>query len=259
MDAGNDDRSASSVAKPWMVALWSEDVARARQLAESLQHQDFRFTCVHPQASDGFGRGRASFDLVLFYVAQPRADGSMPRELLRRHPGCVVVLGHRASGIERAWWIENGADDCLSQPCDKQELLARLRASIRRRHGSARPSAPVTVGFLTLSPSDRTVTLGGRRLELTTCEFSLLAALAAHAGQVLGRERLLELATGAPDQVFDRSVDVQISRLRAKLRDNSREPRILKTVRGAGYVLVADHLTTPLFQNVSGPKGRTNK
>jgi DNA-binding response OmpR family regulator len=264
MDSGDENRSsgASSAARPWIVALWSEDGVLGRQLAQSLRHEDFRFSFAHPQTTEGPARGWTTFDLVLLHVAHPRTDASMLRAILRTHPSCVVVLGHRATGIERAWWIENGADDCLSQPCDKQELLARLRASIRRRVGS-QPSAPVKVGFLTVSPSDRTATLAGRRLALTTCEFSLLVTLARHAGQVLDREQLLEFATGSAEQAFERSIDVQISRLRAKLRDSSRHPRILKTVRGVGYVLVADHLqreaTTPLFQNVSVAKALASK
>lgn len=244
MDSGDADRSpgAGSAARPWIVALWSEDVALGHQLARSLQHDDFHFSCAYPHAADGFAGRWATFDLFLLYVAHERANTSMPREMLRKHPGCVVVLGYRATGIERAWWIDHGADDCLSHPCDLQELLARLRAAIRRRSGAARSSPSVTVGLLTLSLLDRTATLGGRRLALTTSEFALLATLAERAGQVLGREQLLQLAKGSAEQAFERSIDVQISRLRAKLHDDSREPKILKTVRGAGYVLVAESL-----------------
>jgi DNA-binding response OmpR family regulator len=230
---------AGPAGKPWTIALLSDDLALGRKLAESLGHHDFRFLYAHPQATGRFAGGLATFDVVLLYVARERADGSVLCEALGRHQGCVVVLGHRATGMERAWWIDHGADDCLSQPCDKQELLARLRASIRRRQVGARRSATLTVGGLTVSLTDRTATLDERLLVLTTCEFALLAALALHAGEVLGREQLLEFAKGSADQAFERAIDVQISRLRAKLHENWREPRMLKTVRGAGYVLVA--------------------
>lgn len=231
--------AAGAMGKPWAVALLSEDATLGRELARALAHEDFRFSCAHAQATEKFAGGLATFDLVLFYLARDPLDGCMPREILAKHPGCVVVLGYRATGIERAWWIENGADDCLSHPCDHQELLARLRASIRRRQASVRGRDSLTVGSLTLSLTDRTATLGGQQIALTTCEFSLLVALAARAGQVLGREQLLEFAKGSADQAFERAIDVQISRLRAKLHDNPRQPRMLKTVRGAGYVLVA--------------------
>ena len=225
--------------KPWTGAILCEDVALSRQLARRLEHADFCFACAHPETIEKLAGGLATFDLVLIYVARERADGSIPRELLRRRPGCVVLLGRPATGIERAWWIENGADDCLSHPWDKEEVLARLRASIRRRQAACKPSAILTVGGLSISLQQRSASLDGRRLELTSCEFALLAALAARPGQVLGREQLLELAKGSAEQTFDRAIDVQISRLRAKLRDDSRAPRILKTVRGVGYVLVA--------------------
>jgi two-component system, OmpR family, response regulator len=264
--------AAACVGKPWTVALLSEDLALGRRLAQTLGHDDFRFSCTHPQGIDKFAGGWATFDLVLFYVGNERADGSMPREVLRLHQGCVVVLGHAATGMERAWWIENGADDCLSHPCDKQELLARLRASIRRRQTGTKRSRTLTVGSLTLSLGERTASLDGQSLVLTTCEFSLLAALAAHAGEVLGREQLLEFAKGSAESAFERSIDVQISRLRAKLHDNSREPKMLKTVRGAGYVLVAADtpradatsssarvLPGNMFQNISSAKADANK
>jgi two-component system OmpR family response regulator len=228
---------AKAEGKPWTVVVLCEELTLARQLAQGLAHDDFRFSCAHPQAEDRFVGGWATFDLVLLYLGREGASEPAARAMLRRHRGCVVLLGHTATGMQRAWWIENGADDCLSHPCDKHELLARLRASIRRRrHG---PSAgTLTIGRLTVSLDERSASLDGRRLVLTTAEFSLLATLAKHAGQVLGRERLLEFATGSAEQAFERSIDVQVSRLRAKLNDNPREPRILKTVRGAGYVLV---------------------
>lgn len=237
-EAGTPPRP-DTVGRPWSVALLCEDSVLGRELARSLVHEALRFSYVHPHAIERLVGGLATFDLVLFYVARDPRDGCMPREVLAKHPGCVVVLGYRTTGIERAWWIENGADDCLSQPCDPRELLARVRASIRRRQVGIKSRALLEVGALALSLADRTATLRGETIALTTCEFSLLAALAARAGQVLGREQLLELAKGSSDQAFERAIDVQISRLRAKLHDDPRQPRMLKTVRGAGYVLVA--------------------
>jgi two-component system, OmpR family, response regulator len=240
---GASDSTPSSVQqaidRPWTVVVLTEELAHGRRLVQALAHQDFRFVCGHPQSGECLGGAGATYDLALLYVAGAGAGGAMNGDILRAHRGCVVLLGHSATGMERARWIDNGADDCLNYPCDKDELLARLRASIRRRRSDVPPREPVMVGRLTIWPRERSARMGRRYLKLTTGEFSLLVALATHAGQVLARERLLEIAMGSAEQVFERAVDVQVSRLRAKLRDNPREPEMLKTVRGVGYVLVA--------------------
>jgi DNA-binding response OmpR family regulator len=218
----------------------SDDLARARRLAQSLAADDLRFVCNYPQAHERMVGAWATFDLVLLHLGRERLGRGMPKEILHQHPSYVVALERPTTGSERARWIENGADDCVSLPCDPQELLARLRASLRRRRAGDAWSGCLSVGPLTLWPRERNASLDGRPLALTTCEFSLLVALTEHAGEVLGREKLLEFAKGSPDQAFDRAIDVQISRLRAKLGDDPRHPRLLKTVRGLGYVLVGD-------------------
>ncbi len=177
--------------------------------------------------------------MILLHVGRERADDLLLPEILRQGGSCVAVLPHASTGVERAQWLEHGADDCLSRPCDSQELLARLRASIRRRQRGCAHASTLKVGALVLSPDERKAELNGQPLALTTYEFSLLAAFAQRPGQVVGREQLMEITKGSAEFAFERSVDVQVSRLRAKLHDNPRRPEILKTVRGAGYVLVA--------------------
>ena len=221
---------------PWAILVLAEDLDLGRRLAQALVHPDFRFAVARPEDRAKFAGGSATFDLVLLHVGRERADGPLLREILRRGESCVVVLSRVATGVERATWLEHGADDCLSYPCDSAELWARLRASVRRR--PRKHSQTLRVGSLTLSPQERRAEIGGRPLSLTTCEFALLAALAERAGQVLSREQLMEIAKGSAELAFERSIDVQVSRLRAKLQDDSRKPQILKTVRGAGYVLV---------------------
>ena len=223
---------------PWAILVLAEEVDVGRRLAQALVHPDFRFAVARPEEMAKFSGGSATFDLVLLHVGRERAEGPLLREVLRKGESCVVVLSRAATGVERANWLEHGADDCWSYPCDSAELWARLRASVRRRSRACESSHTLRVGSLVLSPRERRAELGGRPLSLTTCEFALLAALAERAGQVLGREQLMKIAKGSAELAFERSVDVQVSRLRVKLQDDSRRPKILKTVRGAGYVLV---------------------
>ena len=136
--------------------------------------------------------------------------------------------------------LEIGADDYLAKPFSPRELLARIRVIVRRARGQAGPrSQQLRVGDLELDPGSLTATLGGKTLELTSYEFSLLQALAERVGQVLSRERLMELARGNAEEAFDRSIDVHISRLRHKLGDDPRKPLRIRTVRGAGYQYLA--------------------
>jgi DNA-binding response OmpR family regulator len=170
----------------------------------------------------------------------PGLDGlGVCRELRGRSDVPIIVLTARGEEADRVMGLELGADDYLAKPFSPRELLARIRAQVRRARGQAGPAArPVRVGGLHLDPGGLRATLDGRELPLTAYEFTLLRVLAERAGQVLSRERLLELAQGSAEEAFDRSIDVHISRLRAKLGDDPRRPRWLKTVRGAGYQLV---------------------
>ena len=153
----------------------------------------------------------------------------------------MIFLTARSSEVDKIVGLELGADDYLAKPFSPRELLARIRAVTRRAKGRAGPSLrAVTVGGLVVDPSSRRVTLDGAVVELTAYEFALLQALAERAGRVLSREQLMEFARGSAEDSFDRSVDVHVSRLRQKLGDDPRRPRLLKTVRGAGYLLAGE-------------------
>lgn len=185
---------------------------------------------------------RGRHDVILLDLMLPGMPGlDVCRELRARSDVPIIVLTARGEEADRVMGLETGADDYLAKPFAPRELLARIRAVTRRAKGRAGPAQrQVAVGALRLDPGARRATLRGKELPLTGYEFDLLKALAERAGRVLTREQLMELARGTAEEAFDRSIDVHVSRLRAKLGDDPKRPRLLKTVRGAGYVLAAE-------------------
>jgi DNA-binding response OmpR family regulator len=182
---------------------------------------------------------RRQYDCIVLDVMLPGRDGiEVTRELRARTDVPIVMVTARTEEADRVLGLEVGADDYVPKPFSPRELLARIRATVRRVRGQAGPTQQtVQVGGLVLDPQKMTVTLDGNPIEVTAYEFSILRALAQRPGRVLSREQLLDLAKGSAELSFDRSIDVHVSRLRAKLGDDSRNPKILKTVRGAGYLL----------------------
>ncbi len=227
---------------PAIVALLVEDDARLAALtSEYLGNHGVKVVV----AGDGRRALEESlhvrFDVVLLDLMLPGLTGlEVCRELRQRSDVPIVILTARGEEADRVLGLEWGADDYLTKPFSSRELLARVQAQVRRARGQSGPSSRVVkVGELVLDPGSLRATLAGRELPLTAYEFQLLRVLAERAGQVLSRERLLELVQGSAEEAFDRSVDVHVSRLRAKLGDDSKRPRWLKTVRGVGYQLAA--------------------
>jgi DNA-binding response OmpR family regulator len=235
--------TVTASAEPTLTALLVEDDARLAALTrEYLEGHGVVVTV----ASDG-RRGLAEaltrrHDVVLLDLMLPEKHGlEVCRELRARSDVPIIVLTARGEEADRVMGLELGADDYLPKPYSPRELLARMRAVVRRARGRAGPSLEVVrVGALTVDPAARRATYGGRELPLTGYEFALLKALAERAGRVLSREQLMEMAKGSAEESFDRSVDVHVSRLRQKLGDDPKRPRLIKTVRGAGYLLAAD-------------------
>jgi DNA-binding response OmpR family regulator len=182
------------------------------------------------------------FDAVLLDLMLPGKDGlEVCREVRARSDVPIIVLTARGEEADRVMGLELGADDYLAKPFSPRELLARIRAVTRRAKGRAGPArSAVRVGGLVVDPGARRASLDGRELALTGYEFALLEALARRAGRVLTREQLMELAKGSAEESFDRSIDVHVSRLRQKLGDDPKRPRLIKTVRGAVYVLAGE-------------------
>lgn len=185
-----------------------------------------------------------AFDIVLLDVMLPGPDGfEICRRIRAKHDVPIVMLTARGEDTDRVVGLELGADDYVPKPFNPRELLARMRAIMRRAHARAGPSAApgIALGDLAVDVPAHKATLGGRELSLTSFEFRVLAALARRAGETVTREELAEavLPKGARyDPSVDRSLDVHVSHLRHKLGDDGREPRRIRTVRGVGYILV---------------------
>lgn len=181
-------------------------------------------------------------DVVLLDLMLPGMSGlEVCRELRTRIDTPILMVTARGEEADRVMGLEGGADDYIPKPFSSRELLARIRAHARRARGATGPAKKhLSVGRVVIDPESMSATLDGTRLALTTYEFMLLRALAERAGRVLTREQLVDIVRGSAEEAFDRSVDVHISHLRAKLGDDPRNPTLIKTVRGVGYMLALE-------------------
>jgi two-component system, OmpR family, phosphate regulon response regulator OmpR len=221
------------------VLIVEDDPRLAEMLSEYLGQAGFRIEVV-PHGSLALERltNEASYDVVVLDLMLPDMDGlDVCRALRTRSDTPVLMLTARGDAIDRIIGLELGADDYLPKPFEPRELLARLRAVLRRRTpaGTARQQI-LHFGRLDIDVAARAVLLEGARRELTSYQFDLLLTLAQNAGRVLSRETLMDRVKGEHLEVFDRSIDVHVSRIRAAIEDDPKQPRRLITVRGAGYV-----------------------
>lgn len=218
--------------------LVEDDERLAALTCEYLEKQGLLVTHVASGEASLAEARSTRFDAVLLDIMLPGKSGLQVCQELRQSSDVpVIMLTARGEEADRVMGLEIGADDYLSKPYSPRELLARVRAVVRRARGQVGPTVgePLTLGNLSLDPGSRRATLAGEELDLTGYEFSLLLVLVERAGRVLSREQLMELAKGSAEESFDRSIDVHISRLRAKLGDDPKKPRLIKTVRGVGY------------------------
>jgi DNA-binding response OmpR family regulator len=223
------------------VLVIEDDQKLARLTARYLETHGLSVTCA-ADGESGLGAFiRGVFDVVLLDVMLPGMGGiDVCREIRLRSDVPVLILTARGEEADRVMGLESGADDYIGKPFSSRELLARIRAQVRRARGRIGPgSKSLTAGPLRLDLAAMRVTLDGKVVNVTAYEFALLRTLTERAGRVLSREQLLDLARGNAEEAFDRSIDVHISRLRQKLEVDPRHPRLLKTVRGLGY-MVAD-------------------
>jgi two-component system phosphate regulon response regulator OmpR len=219
------------------VLMIEDDSRLAAMVTEYLAAGGLEVT-VAPRADRGLALlARGGFQAVLLDVMLPDLDGfEVCRRIRAGSDVPVLMLTARGDDTDRIVGLELGADDYLPKPFNPRELLARLRAILRRRGGDAGRRPLLRFGRLEIDREARAVRLDGRDRPLTSHQFDLLVALAESAGRVLSRETLMARVRADALEAFDRSIDVHISRIRAAIEDDPRHPRRIITVRGAGYV-----------------------
>ena len=223
-----------------------DDQRLAQMVVEYLAQSGFAVS----HAGDG-ARGMAALeqqlpDLVILDLMLPDADGLDLCRRIRALPGAagkvpVLMLTAKGDPMDRIIGLEIGADDYLPKPFEPRELLARIRAVLRRRGEGGLVAGPEPVrgmrfGSLEIDRDARTVTVAGQPAELTSYQFDLLVAMAERAGRVLTRDQIMEAVRGRELEAFDRSIDVHMGRIRAAIEADAKNPKRILTVRGVGYV-----------------------
>ncbi len=232
------------------ILLIEDDPRLAAMVSDYLGQSGFR-AVIAVDGAGGLARLEdGPFDALVLDLMLPDMDGLEVCRRIRanaQHAGLpILMLTARGDATDRVIGLELGADDYLPKPFEPRELLARLRAILRRAPGAATNRAGrgldggrgdvLSFGRLEIDRGAREVRVDGAVRELTSYQFTLLAALAGHPGRVLSREAIMELVKGEALEAFDRSIDVQISRIRQAIEDDAKKPRRIITVRGSGYV-----------------------
>jgi two-component system, OmpR family, response regulator RstA len=225
----------------YRLLLVEDDAELASMVADYLATEGFDVTIE--------GRGDLAIariasekpDVLVLDVNLPGIDGfSICRRVRTSFRGPILILTARGEEVDEVVGLEVGADDYLSKPVRPRILLARLRAHLRKApsaDNAVEPGEVISLGDLRIDPSRRVVELQAREVETTTAEFDVLWLLAQHAGKVLCRKEMFEILLGFPYDGLDRSIDLRVSRLRRKLGDDPEKPRLIKSVRGVGYLL----------------------
>jgi len=180
-------------------------------------------------------------DLVVLDLMLPGMDGlEVCRRVRSSYSGPILMLTARGEEADEVAGLEIGADDYVPKPVRPRVLLARIGSLLRRVEDSAVAPRRIEIGLLAIDDASREVILDGRRVELTTAEYDLLGFLAARAGRVVPREEIFRGLRGIEWDGLDRSIDLRVARLRRKLGDDGKRPRLIKSVRGTGYMLAGD-------------------
>jgi len=237
------------MAEPKLKIIVVDDDARLRDLLNRyLTEQGYAVRAVHEAAEMNRQLGRERYDLMILDLMLPGEDGL---SICRRLRGAgesmpIIMLTAKGDDVDRIVGLEVGADDYLPKPFNPRELVARIQAVLRRRPPAGPPGAPtaevqvVEFGAFRFNLAARSLTRNGQDVSLTTGEFALLKVLVQHPRSPLSRDKLMELARGREFGAFDRSIDVQISRLRKLIEPDPAKPAFIQTVWGFGYVFNPD-------------------
>ncbi len=229
-----------SAAKPetYRILIIDDDVDLNSLLTEYLQGFGYKLVSETTAAAGRKRLRRELPDLLLLDVMLPDTDGlTLCRELRAEYDLPIIMLTARGEVADRVMGLELGADDYVAKPFEPRELVARIQSVIRRAKDRIQGEVLVCDG-LRMQTETRRVELDGNDVELTTMEFELLKGLMESRGRVMSRDRLIERLRGIDTDVYDRSIDMLISRLREKLGDEPRQPRFIRTVRLGGYQFV---------------------
>jgi two-component system, OmpR family, response regulator len=234
------------VNSPIHLAVLDDETDITQLLATYLGGQGFRVSELHSGSALMSLMAKDTPALVLLDLGLPGEDGFTIARRLREHWRCgLVIVTGRGDAVDKVVGLEVGADDYVTKPFDLRELLARIKAVLRRLEPQAAAAAPAAApnrlrfaGWELDTAARRLVDPQGADVNLTTGEFDLLSAFVRSPGRVLSRDFLLEQTRGREAGPFDRTVDVQVGRLRKKLESDPEDPQLIKSVRGAGYILV---------------------
>jgi DNA-binding response OmpR family regulator len=223
------------------ILLVDDDAVLRELTADYLKKNGFGVTSApNGEAALAILQQRA-FALVLLDIMMPGIDGlTVLRRLRINNRVPVVMLTAKGDETDRVVGLEVGADDYLPKPFAPRELLARMRAVLRRSQGDSQPEATLQVADVVVRIAERSVHRASKSIELTGLEFDILLTLMQRAGRVVARDSLLAEAGRGATFVNDRAVDVHVSHLRSKLGDDPKTPKLIKTVRGVGYVFAKD-------------------
>ncbi len=222
------------------ILIIDDDTELTDLLIDYLKPEGFEISCVHDGENGVKKALNQPFDAIILDVMLPKLNGFEVLKAIREHLDTpVLMLTARGDDIDRIVGLEIGADDYLPKPCNPRELVARLRAILRRTQKSPVHKPILEYNNIVVDCSKRTVTFQGHELELTNAEFNIIEMLIKSPGQAFSKEELTEYALGRKYTAYDRSIDVHISNLRNKLGDNATDEGLIKTVRGFGYLFNA--------------------
>lgn len=228
------------------VLLVDDDLDLTTMLSQYLSREGFEVATVYDGEAGVAEATSGNYSIVVLDIMMPRLSGVEALRLIRASSKVpVLMLTARGENIDRIVGLDMGADDYVSKPCTPGELVARIRAILRRTEsrepaGTASAARAISVGDLSIWPSSRRATWRGKPLDLTGTEFSLLEVLARHAGQLVSKQDISMQAFGRPLGRFDRRIDVHISSIRQKLGARTDGQSWIQSVRGMGYQLLED-------------------